>query len=254
MTDRIKRQAQEIEMQYASQIQRKLYPVEAPRIRGYDIAGAAFPMDEVCGDYFDYLPLPNDGLGLVIGDVCGHGLGPALIMTATRSYLRFLSNRCSDLGKIFETMNDALFADLERNRFVALMLARIDIPSRHLVYANAGHTPGYHLDPRGAVKAVLGSTGLPLGMFPNGRYECSGSVALEPGDLVVLLTDGISEAEDGTGNFFGTENALNVIRAHSHEPAEQIVEHLYRAARDFAGEALPQDDITVVVCKVGSTV
>ena len=249
VTDRIRRQVQEMEMHYASLIQQKLYPAEAPRVEGYDIAGAAFPAEATCGDYFDYVPLPDDGLGLVIGDACGHGLGPALIMTATRSYLRSLSTSCSDLARIFETMNDALYADLERNRFVAMALLGIDVRSGRAAYVNAGHTPGYHLDQAGAVKAVLGSTGLPLGAFPNETYECIEDLALEPGDLVVLVTDGIPEAEDSDGNYFGMENALNVIRAHRHETAEQIVQHLHQATRKFVGEASQQDDITVVVCK-----
>ena len=252
MTDRFKRQAQDIEMQYASQIQQKLYPAAAPHVEGYDIAGAVFPAKATCGDYFDYVPLADHGLGLVIGDVCGHGLGPALIMAATRSYLRFLSNSCSSPGQIFAIINDALFADLESNHYVAMVLVRLDARSNRFSYANAGHVSGYLLDREGGVKTVLSSTGVPLGMFPSQEYGCYEDLALEPGDLVVLFTDGISEAEDSTGSVFGAENALRVIRAHRHEPAEQIVQCLCRTVHDFVGAAPQQDDITVVVCKRGS--
>ena len=252
MTDRFKRQAQEIEMQYASQIQQKLYPAAAPRVEGYDIAGAVFPAKATCGDYFDYVPLAEDGLGLVIGDVCGHGLGPALIMAATRSYLRFLSNSRSNPGQIFAIINDALFADLESNHYVAMVLVRLETRSNRFSYANAGHVSGYLLDREGEVKTVLSSTGVPLGMFPSQQYGCREDLTLESGDLVVLFTDGISEAEDGAGNVFGAENALRAIRAHRHEPAEQIVQCLCRTVHDFVGAAPQQDDITVVVCKGGS--
>lgn len=102
------------------------------------------------------------------------------------------------------------------------------------------------------MKTVLSSTGVPLGMFPSQEYGCYEDLALESGDLVVLFTDGISEAEDSTGSVFGAENALRVIRAHRHEPAEQLVQCLCRTVHDFVGAAPQQDDITVVVCKRGS--
>jgi len=252
MTDRFKRQAQDIEMQYASQIQHKLYPAAAPHVEGYDIAGAVFPAQATSGDYFDYVPLADQGLGLVIADVCGHGLGPALIMAATRSYLRFLSNACPSPGQIFATINDALFADLESNHYVAMVLVRLDTRSNRFSYANAGHVSGYLLDREGEVKTVLGSTGVPLGIFPSQQYGCIEDLTLEVGGLVVLFTDGISEAQDSTGHVFGIENALSVIRAHRHEPAEHIVQCLCRTVHDFVGSAPQQDDITVVVCKGGS--
>jgi len=252
MTDRFRRQAQEIEMGHASRIQQKLYPAEAPRVAGYDIAGAAFPAEATCGDYFDYVPLADSGLGLVIGDVCGHGLGPALIMAATRSYVRFLSNIHASPDQVFEIINDSLFSDLESGDYVAMVLVRLDIGSNRFSCANAGHLSSYHLDSDGGVKNVLSSTGTPLGMFPSQKYGCHENLTLEPGDLVVMFTDGISEAEDDAGNVFGIENALSVIRAHRHEPAAQIVQCLCRAVRDFVGAAPQHDDMTLVVCKGGS--
>lgn len=254
MTDRFKRQAQDIEMQYASRIQQKLYPAEPPRVEGYDIAGAAIPAQATSGDYFDYIPLADHGLGLAIGDVCGHGLGPALIMAATRSYLRFLSSSTSNPGQVFAIINDALFADLESNHYVAMVLVRLETRSNRFSYANAGHVSGYLLDREGEVKAVLDSTGVPLGMFPEQEYGCREDLTLEPGELVVLFTDGISEAQDEEGRVFGIESALGTIRAHRHEPAGQIVQTLCKTVHDFVGAAAQQDDITVVVCKGGSRV
>jgi PAS domain S-box-containing protein len=251
MTDRFRRQAQEIEMRYASQIQKKLYPAGAPQVEGYDVAGAVLPAEATCGDYFDYLPMDGGGLGLVIGDVCGHGLGPALIMAATRSYLRFLSKSRPNPALVFEIINDVLYADLESNNYVAMILIRLDATARRFSYANAGHLAGYHLDPLGGVKTVLDSTGRPLGLFPGQTYECRENLLLEAGELVVLFTDGVPEAEDASGRTFGVENALSVIRAHYHESAERIVQSLCDAVRDFVGPVPQQDDITVVVCKVG---
>jgi sigma-B regulation protein RsbU (phosphoserine phosphatase) len=196
--------------------------------------------------------MDGGGLGLVIGDVCGHGLGPALIMAATRSYLRFLSKSRPNPALVFEIINDVLYADLESNNYVAMILIRLDATARRFSYANAGHLAGYHLDPLGGVKTVLDSTGRPLGLFPGQTYECRENLQLEAGELVVLFTDGVPEAEDASGRTFGVENALSVIRAHYHESAERIVQSLCDAVRDFVGPVPQQDDITVVVCKVGS--
>ncbi len=212
VTDRIKIQQQEIEMRYAAEVQQKLYPLEAPRLDGFDIAGATFPTLATCGDYFDYLPLRSGKLDLVIADVSGHGLGPALIMAETRAYLRFLSGSCEDPGEALNAINDELCADLEDNRYVALILARLDPVSRRLAYVNAGHTAAYHLSHAGAIKAALESCGPPLGVLTCQRYQSACTPTIEPGDIVVFLTDGITETEDVSGEFFGTDAALDVVR------------------------------------------
>ena len=249
LTEQVRRREVEIEMQYASEVQKKLYPERPPQIDGLDVSGVVFPAVATCGDYYDYLPMPDGALGVVVGDVCGHGLGPALIMVEARAYLRSLVKASFDLSEIFNTMNQELWADLENGNFVTLILTRIDITSRRLVYANAGHPPGYLLDRTGVIKATLYGTGPPLGMFPESDYGTVESLAIDPGDMLVLLTDGITESEAADGTPFGTGRTLEVIRAHLHEPAEQITHHVYRSVRDFAKETTQHDDITIVVCK-----
>jgi len=252
LTEQVKRRETEIEMQYASEVQKKLYPDQPPQIEGLDISGAVFPAVATCGDYYDYLPMPDGALGLALGDVCGHGLGPALIMVDVRAYLRSLVKAFLDLSQIFNTMNQELWADLDNGNFVTLLLARIDMKSRHLFYANAGHTPGYLLDYTGAVKAAMYATGPPLGMFQESSYGMVESLAIDRGDVLVLLTDGITESEGGDGTPFGTGRTLNVIREHLDEPASQITHHVYRSVREFAKETPQRDDITIVVCKFGN--
>ncbi len=250
ITDRVMRQRQEIEMRYAAQVQRQLYPAQAMDIRGYDIAGMSYSAEFACGDYYDYLESRNGLLWLALGDVSGHGLAPAMIMTATRSYLRFLLRSQSDLGEIMNSVNEVLYADLERNRFVALLLAGIDPATRRLMYVNAGLTSGFVLDETGLVKAELSNCGPPLGLVPDAAYNCREQVQLEPGDVVVLMTDGIVEARNRLDQFFENAGALAVVRAHLHDSAKQIVESLYEEVRGYSQGAPQADDITAIVCKV----
>jgi sigma-B regulation protein RsbU (phosphoserine phosphatase) len=250
VTDRVRIEAHEIEMRYAADVQQKLYPLAAPTVEGFDIAGGTFPALATCGDYYDFLPIREGRLDIVIADVSGHGLGPALIMAETRAYLRFVSGSCDSPGEVLTTINKELCGDLDDNRYVALILARLDMTSRRLSYTNAGHTFAYHLSHGGAVKAVLESCGPPLGVFPDQLYENTFTPALDPGDIVVFLTDGVTETEDTSGQYFGVDAALDCVRSHRDEPAEQIVRHLQQATREFAQGAPQQDDVTVIVFKV----
>ena len=220
MTDRIRSEQQALEMNYAADVQKRLYPAAAPDIAGLDLAAATFPALATCGDYYDYLPLAGGCVGVVIGDVSGHGLGPALIMAETRAYLRFLSASCQEPGEVLSKINEVLYEDLDDNRYVALILAHFEPSARRLRWVNAGHTAAYHLDRHGVVKAVMESCGPPLGVLPGMVYPATASPPLEEGDVVVFLTDGITEAENGSGDYFGADAALDVVRAHLQDSAQ----------------------------------
>ncbi len=250
VTDRIRAQHQEIELRYAAEVQQKFYPRQSPRIPGLDIAGATVPALANCGDYYDYLEDGDGRINVVIADVSGHGLGPALIMAETRGYLRAFSASCGDPGDVLDRVNQALCGDLDENRFVAIVIARVDVATRRVVYANAGHTAAYHLGRSGRVKAVLDSTGPPLGILANRHYASRDGACLEDGDVLVFLTDGVTETEDTAGRELGAEAALDVVRGHSAEPASEIIGHLQQATRQFAQGATQEDDVTVVICKV----
>jgi PAS domain S-box-containing protein len=251
ITDHIDKQAREIEMEYAARVQRRLYPERSPEIDGLDLSGNVFPAVKVGGDYFDFLVVPGSGPFVAIGDVCGHGLASALIMSETRAYLRSFAQTCNDPGAIVSRLNPSLHEHFDDGgQYVTLLLARIDVPDRRLTYASAGHTSGYVLDRSGAVTAVLESTGLPLGMFADVSPRSSVGVDLRAGDLFVLLTDGITEAESRDGSAFEAERALAVIRAHREEPARAIVRHLWEAVLAFADGVPARDDLTVVIGKL----
>ena len=238
-------------LRIAREVQQKLFPEAPPSCPGYDIGGASHPAELTGGDYFDYIPLPDGGIGLAVGDVCGHGVGPALLMAATRAYLRALALTNGRVGDILTLANRALAADVDEGRFVTLILARLDPAARALVYVNAGHPAGYVLGRDGSVRATLESTGLPLGILDDAEFPEAEAVVLEPGDLVLLLTDGIIEAAGADRDQFGTERALDVVRAHRDEPAGRIVAALHQAVRDFVGKDELIDDVTSLVIRVG---
>lgn len=251
LTERRQAQAQEIEMELAATVQERLYPKSVPALEKFDIAGATFPATALCGDYFDYLNLRDGALGVVLGDVSGHGLGSALVMAETRAYLRSLASDRADLGEILTRINDILLGDLPNSAFVALILVQLDPESRYLSYCNAGHLAGYLLTNASGVKAVLRSTHLPLGMFADRQWTCSERVALEPGDMLLLFTDGVTETENAVGNHFGQERVLEIAREHRNKSSQAIIQHIFTAARDYAGGQEQEDDMTIVVCKVG---
>jgi sigma-B regulation protein RsbU (phosphoserine phosphatase) len=239
-----------LEFQLAREIQQRLFPKSSPALPGFDIAGASRPATATGGDYFDYLPMLHEGLGIVVGDATGHGIGPALLMAETRAYLRIVALNRHSAGEVLTRANRVLAEDLGGERFVTVLLARLDPPARRLVYANAGHPAGHVLGPQGEIKLTLRRTGMPLGLQLDSVYADSQAVVLDPGDLVVFLTDGIEEAMAPDDSFFSVERALDVVRANRHRAAREIVEALYAAVRDFSQGAPQLDDVTAVVVKV----
>jgi serine phosphatase RsbU (regulator of sigma subunit) len=238
------------EVRVARQIQQHLFPQRPPACAGIDLHGASFPAGATGGDYFDYLPLDGGRVGVVIGDVTGHGLGPALLMMATRAYLRAFAQSHADIGQVLARTNRVLAEDVTEGRFVTLLLAQLDEARHVLRYASAGHCPGYVLGPTGAVRTPLYSTGLPLGILPDGDFPVAPEVRLEPGEVVVLWTDGILEAQAPDGEQFGEARALGVVRSHRGEPAREIVEALCRGVHSFTQAQPPHDDMTAIVLKV----
>jgi len=239
------------EFEVARRIQQGLLPRAAPALPGFEIAGASFPTHETGGDYFDFLPLPGDCLGVAVGDASGHGLGAAMLVAEARAYLRAAALTQADVGQMLSFTNRRLAEDITDDYFVTLLLARLDPHTRSLEHTSAGHPLGYVLDPRGEVRATLGTTGLPLGIDPAGDYPAPPALTLEPGDLVLLLTDGLLEARAPEGAAFG-EQVLEAVRANRSRPAREIVVVLHEAVRAFCRGLPIPDDVTAVVIKVQS--
>jgi sigma-B regulation protein RsbU (phosphoserine phosphatase) len=242
--------ATEEQLRVARDIQERLFPKSAPKLPGFDIAGFSQPASAAGGDYFDYLPMLQGQWGVVVGDVTGHGIGPALLMAETRAYLRVLAQSHDDLGRVMTHANRALAEDIGFERFITMLLVGLDPGARLLRYANAGHPAGYVLTARGDVKATLSRTGVPLGIQPDTEYPAAAVVQLEPGDLVLLLTDGIDEAVSPQEELFGVERTLEVVRTRRDRSAQEVVDGLYQKVRQFAENAAQLDDATAVVIKV----
>lgn len=248
--DHWKAERMRLAMQIAQEIQANLYPTVASTCPGFDIEGASHPADGIGGDYFDYFPFPDGSLAIAIGDVTGHGVGPALLMAATRAYVRALALSYSDVGEILTLANRALAADITDGRFVTLLLARLQPRERSLVFASAGHPPGYVLSHDGTVKSTMESTNIPLGVLDDQRFPSSEPILLESGDVVVMLTDGIAEAADGAGQLFGQDRALSVVRAKLDQSARKIIAGLKEDVCRHADRPTPEDDLTAVIVKV----
>jgi phosphoserine phosphatase RsbU/P len=253
--DRARRRAEKAlralreELQLAREVQRRLFPA-APGLPGLDVAGASYPAEATGGDYYDFFPLADGRLALAIGDVSGHGLGPALLMASARASLRALARSSAEPGEILARANDALAEDTGGERFVTLLLAALDPATGSLSYASAGHSGCYQLDASGEVKARLASTGPPLGVIPGAEFRAGPALELAAGDALLLLTDGVAEACAPDGCPFGLARALAVVRAYRADPARRVIDNLYHAVRAFAHNRPQVDDITAVVAKV----
>ncbi|HKI72317.1 MAG TPA: PP2C family protein-serine/threonine phosphatase, partial [Verrucomicrobiae bacterium] len=239
----------EAQFHVAREIQQRLFPKAAPQVPGFDIAGLSHAAEATGGDYFDYLPMLRDRLGVVVGDVTGHGIGPALLMAETRAYLRILARNRDDVGEILTRANRVLAEDIGYERFITMLLVGLDPQKRTFTYANAGHPAGYVLGAAGEIKAQLKRTGLPLGIKPDVAYPPAIATELSPGDILLLLTDGIEEAMSPDDTIFGTERILEIARANRGKSAREIVDALYAAVREFAQNTPQLDDVTAVVIK-----
>jgi serine phosphatase RsbU (regulator of sigma subunit) len=236
------------EFRIAQKIQQRLFPTEAPCLPGFDIAGAVYPATATAGDYFDYIPLRGDCLGIVVGDVSSHGMGPALVMAETRSCLRTLAQSHDDVGEMLTRANRLLACDSDDLHYVTLALARLEPKTRRMTYASAGQR-GYLFDAAGNVQA-LDATSAPLGIDKEMCVPVAPAVILEPGQMLVFFTDGVVEAESHGHARFGVPRVMQLIRSERDKPAAQIVAAIYQAVCDFRGHGSQLDDITAVVVKV----
>ena len=242
--------AQEEEFRIAREVQQQLFPAGPPALAGYDIAGASRPAAATGGDYFDFIPTPAGRLLVVVGDVTGHGLGPAMLMADARAYLRALASSGLSFEDILAQSRHLLIEDLGDERFITLLFAELDPASGVWRYVNAGHPPGYVLGPDGAVRAHLEPNAAAVGIDRAEERLTPGRLVLAPGEWILLLTDGILEAHAKDGEEFGEERVLELARAERGQPAAEIIRSLLDAAQRFSDPRSPrQDDMTAIVVK-----
>ncbi len=242
-------EANEAQFLAAQHIQRHLLPHQPPQLPGFEIGGRMVAALYTSGDYFDFFPMPDATLGVAIGDVTGHGIGPALIMSLVHVLLRLLMESHRDLTGILIRANDVLTRETDEFHYVTLLLGWLDPADGSFRYANAGHPCGYVLDRDGRVKERLESTSHPLAMFADTKFSTAGTVVLQPGETLLLVTDGLEEARSPEGELFGKERLLETFVQNRHRPAPRIAHVLCRKVLEFAARETPEDDTTVVVVK-----
>jgi hypothetical protein len=233
----------------ARDLQRSLLPNEALSLPGFDIHGLSRMCDETGGDYFDYLRHREGRLGLVVGDVSGHGFVAALLMATGRALLRAYASTEPDPARVVTLLNRELAADMATDQFMTLFYGDLDLASRQVRYAKAGHCDPILL--RGATREIvtLGGRGMALGFDRNYAYSNFGPVDLEPGDVLLIYTDGIPEARNPSGEFFGMERVREIL-ASGPPSSRDLVERLVGAVADFAGGAGYADDLTLIAVRV----
>ncbi len=239
------------ELAMAGKIQADFLPEEAPIIRGWDISGILQPARETSGDFYDFIPLAPRKWGLVVADVSDKGMGAALLMALASSLFRTFTGRYPTLPAVtLNTVSERILSDTRGGMFVTAFLAVFEPHTGRLVYANAGHPPGYLISLRRGRETIerLRPTGMAMGVDEQTRWRQK-ELRMEPGDLLVLYTDGITEAQSPQGDFFGEERLLEVVLARMHSPAREIQNALIQAVHRFSGESPRQDDVAVIVMR-----
>ncbi|MFN0165866.1 MAG: SpoIIE family protein phosphatase [Bryobacteraceae bacterium] len=236
------------ELNQAAEIQAKLLPAAPPVVPGWDLAATNVACHTVGGDYFDYVQAAEGKLLLVVGDVAGKGMPAALMMSSLQAYLRVLADEPRDVSGIVTRANQLIATRCPANRFVTLFAFLLDPDSGDFTYANAGHNPALVLRGDGAVE-WLANGGTPLGLFPQASHE-QHSGKLNPGDTLVLYSDGISEASDPkTDEEYGADRLAALIERHPACSAGAVVEIVMSELREWSGGAGFADDVTVLVAR-----
>lgn len=238
----------EEDLAIARQIQLSFLPQAPPKLKGIDLAGLNVPSFDVGGDYYDFVTVAPGQLGIAIGDVAGKGVAAGLILSSFRSSMRAEIRNNYSISTIFNKVNQLLLETTEPSRFVTALYGVLDIEKRRFTYASAGHYPGILVHEDGSVEE-LATGGTVLGAFPDQRYD-EGLVHFRAGDMLLLYTDGVTEAINKEGEEFGTVRLLDMavtVRARS---AAKIAAAIERAVRSFSKRKVPGDDLTLVVLKV----
>ena len=238
----------ERELQLARQVQMSLLPQAAPQAAGWEFAAGWHPARETAGDYFDFIPAEDRAeLGLVIGDVSDKGLASALFMALTRSTVRASVAPPRSPAECMTQVNELICADANDGMFVTLFYACLNLETGVLTYVNAGHNPPWLYKASSDSLRRLPRTGMALGVVEDSIYT-QREEQLEPGDCLLLYTDGVTDAMRGDESF-GDQRLAALVTDQRGASAGAMVATLERALRDFAGPAPPYDDITLVVVR-----
>jgi sigma-B regulation protein RsbU (phosphoserine phosphatase) len=238
----------------ASEVQKSLLPQDKPQIPGLDISGRNISCDEIGGDYFDFLGCRDSkqgSFGVVVGDISGHGVDSALLMTTARAFLRMRASQPGTISEIITAMNRHLYRDVfNTGRFMTLFYLTIDRKNRCLYWVRAGHDPALIYDPAQDDFEELKGSGVALGVNDKSNYKENRKTGLSEGHIISVGTDGIWEATNGAGEMFGKERLRDIIRKNAAADAGTILNAVYDELHQFTIGQKIQDDITLVIIKV----
>jgi sigma-B regulation protein RsbU (phosphoserine phosphatase) len=237
----------EKELALASQIQKDLLPQKNPEIEGYDIVGTNIPCLQVGGDYFDFLEIDDDRIGIVIADVSGKGVGSSLWMASLRAALQTEVHTGYNIEDMAARLNNLIHRSTASNAFISFFYCELNTKTGEMRYINSGHNPPLILDKKKKLQH-LESCGLCLGMFPAQDYE-SRVIKLNPGDTALLYTDGLTESRNKDNEELTEEGLAKILKKHQKLPAEKLMETIFEDLDEFTGGADPMDDMTLVIIK-----
>src|SRR5467141_2205493 len=227
----IEKQRLETQLEVARQVQLELLPARDPQLEGFDISAYNFPTEEVSGDYYDWVRIYDDQIGLVIADVSGKGVPAALLMAFLRASLRAATHIGYSPHISMAKVNYLLWESIERNQFVTAFYGILDVTNKTLTYTNAGHNPPLLLYKDGNPKFIDRGS-IPLGMFKDTRYH-EYYLTTEPGDMLVLYTDGVTEANNSRGEEFGRDRLAEAVKANRKLTARNLIAAVHQIVIDW---------------------
>jgi serine phosphatase RsbU (regulator of sigma subunit)/ABC-type cobalamin/Fe3+-siderophores transport system ATPase subunit len=236
------------ELTLAGRVQASLLPEQPPDIPGWQITATWKPARETSGDFYDFVPLPNGRIGIVIADVVDKGMGAALLMALSRTLIRtYAAEFPNHPEHLLQVTNQRILTDLDAGLFVTLFYGVLDPASGKLIYSNAGHPPPYLFTPEGSSSGTpLPGSGMPLGVSDEATWQ-QGSQEISPGSLALLYTDGVLDTQNPDGEFLGEEGMLEIIHPQLGHSARQVQDALLSGLYNFASTEPRLDDITIMV-------
>jgi sigma-B regulation protein RsbU (phosphoserine phosphatase) len=243
----IEKQRLETQLEVARQVQLELLPARDPELEGFDISAYNFPTEEVSGDYYDWVRIYDDQIGIVIADVSGKGMPAALLMAFLRASLRAATHIGYAPHISMSKVNYLLWESIERNQFVTAFYGILDATNRTIAYSNAGHNPPLLMDKDGTARFEERG-GVPLGMFRDTRYY-EYFETMEPGQMLVLYTDGVTEAMNTAGEEYGRERLVDAVRQARELTAREIIDFIHRDVIEWTEGLGAHDDVTFFIIK-----
>jgi sigma-B regulation protein RsbU (phosphoserine phosphatase) len=243
----IEKKRLEGQLEVARQVQLELLPANDPALAGFDISAYNFPTEEVSGDYYDWVRIYEDQIGIVIADVSGKGVPAAILMAFLRASLRAATHIGYATHISMAKVNYLLWESIERNQFVTAFYGILDASNRTLSFSNAGHNWPLLVKANGET-TFIDSGEQPLGMFQHTRYH-EYHVVFEPGDVFLLYTDGATEAESPAGEEFGRDRLVEAVKASLDKPAREMIASIQMSVLEWTASAGANDDVTFFVIK-----